>query len=248
VIAFRIDWGAVYMKNTCIVLLAVLGVAFAGFAEAAKPRKRTRNANRIGAYGIGFIGQANYSSDVTEEEQGLLEALSQQGVPFQNLAASSETKDIGYQATFGYRFNRYFAAELGLVQVGEMSSTARGDLDFGGGFVPTSLSLSFSAGGPMVSAIGILPINDKFEVFGRLGYLFTSSEREIRSRVDGENLGFGSSKGDSQDVVYGAGASYHFNQVYSLRLEYQQLDGLGEEERSGTEDASIIGLGFVVRF
>jgi opacity protein-like surface antigen len=236
------------MNKTPVVLLTVLAVAFSAYAEAAKPRKRTRNANRVGPYGVGAIGFTRYTSDVSEEEDSLLDTLNNQGVPTRNLETSSETNDIGYQATFGYRFNRYVAAELSLVQVGELSSTARGELDFGTGFLPTSLTLTFSAGGPLMSVIGIVPVNDKFEFYGRAGYLFTSSEREISSRVGDEGGNFGGAKGDSQDVVLGAGATYHFNQVYSMRLEYMLFNEIGDEQRSGTEDANTIALGLVVRF
>ena len=87
-----------------------------------------------------------------------------------------------------------------------------------------------------MSAIGILPISDKFELFARVGYLFTSSERELTSRIDGESGGFGSAKGDSQDPVYGIGFAWHINQVYSIRGEFQQLDSLGQANRTGEED------------
>lgn len=236
------------MKKVTVVLLVAISVAFAGFAEAAKPKKRTRNANRVGPYGVGFVGQSHYTSDQSQNEQDLLDTLINTGEPTQNLSASTEDTDIGYNATFGFRFNRYFAAELGLAQFGSVESTAKGELDFGGGFVPTSLKLSFSAGGPMISAVGFLPLNDKFELFGRVGYLFTSSERELTSNVDGQSGGFGSAKGDSQDLVLGVGAAFNFNQVYSVRLEYQQLDELGQDERTGLEDLNVIGLGVVVRF
>jgi opacity protein-like surface antigen len=236
------------MKRVTVVLLVAISVAFAGFAEAAKPKKRTRNANRIGAYGVGFVGQSNYTSDQSQNEQDLLNTLINTGNPTQNLSASTEDTDIGYNATFGYRFNRYVAAELGLAQFGSVESTAKGDLDFGGGFVPTSLKLSFSAGGPMMSVVGFLPLNDKFELFARVGYLFTSSERELTSNVDGQSGGFGSAKGDSQDLVLGVGAAFNFNQIYSVRFEYQQLDELGQDERTGLEDLNVLGLGVVVRF
>ena len=121
-------------------------------------------------------------------------------------------------------------------------------MDFGQGFVPASVSLTFAAGGPMISAIGILPIGDKFELFGRVGYLFTSSERELTSRVDGESGTFGSAKGDSQDVVYGVGLAWNINQVYAIRFEFQQLDQLGQENRTGAEDVTVIGAGLIVRF
>lgn len=237
------------MKNLSVVLLAAFSLAFAALADAA-PKKRTRNANRVGPYGMGFVGQSNWTSDQSQNELDLIDTLESTEADIQNLSTSSEDSDMGYNLTFGYRFTRYFAAELGLAQFGAVESVARADMDFndGDGFVPVALKLSFSAGGPMVSALGILPINDKFEFFGRVGYLFTSSKRELTSRVDGQSGGFGSIKGDSQDVVLGLGAAWHFNQVYSARLEYQRLGEVGEDNQTGVEELNVIGVGVVVRF
>lgn len=235
------------MKNVSVVLLAAFSIAFAALADAA-PKKRTRNANRVGPYGMGFFGQSNWTSDQSQNEADLVDTLEETEADIQNLSTSSEDTDMGYNLTFGYRFNRYFAAELGLAQFGGVESVARADMDFDGeGFVPVSLKLSFSAGGPMISALGILPINDQFEFFGRVGYLFTSSKRELTSRVDGQRGGFGSARGDSQDMVLGVGAAWHFNQVYSARLEYQKLE-VGEDNVSGVEELNVIGVGVVVRF
>jgi len=238
------------MKNVSVILLAALAVTFAGFAEAATPKKRTRNANRIGPYAGALVGYSDYSGDQSENEQNLVDILVDTGNPFENLSSSTENTDLGYQALFGYRFHRFFSAELGLAQFGELKSTAKADMDFGdgSGFVPASVSLTFAAGGPMLSAIGILPIGEKVEFFGRLGYLFTSSERELSSRVDGQSGTFGSAKGDSQDVVYGVGFTWNINQVYAIRTEFQQLDQLGQENRTGAEDVTVIGIGLVVRF
>jgi hypothetical protein len=235
------------MKKISVIVLVALSVAFAGYAEAAKGKKRTRNANRIGAYGGALIGYSSYSGDQSLNEQ-ILEGILTGAGPTQNLSSSTEDTDIGYQAMFGYRFHRYFAAELGLAQFGSLKSTARADLDFGDGFVPASVTYAFTVGGPIISAIGILPLHDKFELFARLGYLFASSERELTSRVDGESGGFGSAKGDSQNPVYGLGFAWHINQVYSVRGEFQKLDSLGQADRTGEEDLTVIGLGVVIRF
>jgi opacity protein-like surface antigen len=235
------------MKNVSVVILAAVCVAFAAFAEAA-PKKRTRNANRIGPYGMGAIGQSHWTSDQSENEQNLILTLEDVNVPIQDISTSSTDSDIGYNATFGYRFTRYIAAEIGLAQFGSVESVARANMDFGDGLEPVSLKLAFTAGGPLISVMGILPLNDNFEFFGRAGYLFTSSERELSSRVSGQSGGFGAAKGDSQDLVLGLGAAYHFNQVYSVRLEYQQLGEVGEEGSSGEEDLNVIGLGLVIRF
>jgi hypothetical protein len=236
------------MKKITVVLLVVLGVGFAGFSEAATPKKRTRNANRIGPYAGALIGYSKFSGNQDANEQNLIDILVNTGNPYENLSSSTEDSDLGYQALFGYRFHRFFGAELALAQFGELKSTAKADMDFGDGFVPASVSLTFRAGGPMLSAIGILPLGEKFEFYGRLGYLFASSERELTSRVDGQSGGFGSAKGDSQIPVYGIGFSWHINQVYSIRGEYQQLDQVGQENRTGAEDVTVMGLGLVVRF
>ncbi|HEX6637135.1 MAG TPA: outer membrane beta-barrel protein [Steroidobacteraceae bacterium] len=235
------------MKTTSVVLLSVVAIAIAGLADAA-PRKRTRNADRIGPYGMGAVGQSSWTSDQSSAEQFLVDSFESVGATIRDLSVSTEDNDLGYNATFGYRFTRNLAVELGLAQFGSVESTGNADLDFGEGFVPVTLKFAFSAGGPMISALGILPLNDKFEFFGRLGYLFTSSEREFSSRVDGQSSGIGSARGDSQDVVLGAGAAYHFNQAYSARLEFQKLEELGDPDRSGQEDLDVISLGIVVRF
>ncbi|HEU5137697.1 MAG TPA: outer membrane beta-barrel protein [Steroidobacteraceae bacterium] len=236
------------MKKISVVLLAVVSIAFAGFAEAAKPKKRTRNANRIGAYGGALVGYSNFSGDQSGFEDALERTLIGTGAEIRNLTSSTQDSDIGYQAMFGYRFLRYFAAEIGLAQFGSLESNARGELDFGDGFVPTSVKLSFTAGGPIFSAVGILPIGNKFEIFGRAGYMFTSSEREFSANVDGEHSSFGGAKGDSQDPVYGIGFSWNINQVYSIRGEFQKLDSIGDAARSGEEDVTVMGLGLIIRF
>ena len=236
------------MKKLSVIVLVVLSLTFAGLAEAAKPKKRTRNANRLGAYGSVLIGQAHYTSDQSGLEQELFDFFTQRQDPTRNISVSSKQKDVGFQAIFGYRFNRYFATELGLVQYGELSSSVQGEVDQGSGFVPATVKFAFNVGGPVISAVGILPLGEKAEMYARFGYLFGSAEREISARVNGERGGASSAKGDSQSPVYGVGFAYHINQVYSIRAEYQKIDKVGQESRTGTEDLNVIGVGFVIRF
>lgn len=237
------------MKKISVILLVVFSFVFAGLAEAAKPKKRTRNANRIGPYAGALVGYSTFSADDSaSNEIALRNTLINTNSEVADLSSDSEDTDLGYQAMFGFRFHRYFAAELGLAQFGSSSSTARANLDFGQGFIPVSVKISYSVGGPMISGIGILPLHEKFELFGRLGYLFSSSELEFTSNVDGERGSFGSAKGDSQDLAYGVGFSWNISQVYAIRGEFQKMDSLGQETRTGEEDVTVLGLGFIVRF
>src|SRR5215510_3514225 len=171
------------MKKIPVIVLVVVSLLVAGLAEAA-PKKRTRNQNRIGPYGAGFVGMTSYKGDQSGNEQDLENLLTQSGNPFQNLHTATDDSDFGFQVTFGYRFNRYVAGELGLVQYGKLSSSSSADLDFGdgNGFVPTNVQLNFTVGGPLISVVGMLPIQDKFELHARVGYLFASAEREFTSQ------------------------------------------------------------------
>lgn len=236
------------MKKVAVILLMASSLVMAGMAEAAKPRKRTRNANRVGAYGSAMVGLTTYSGDHSQNEEELTSSLVNSGFPSQGVTASTEETDFGYQAAFGYRFNRYFAAEISLAQFGDLRSTASGELDFGEGFVPTALHLTFSVGGPLISGVAILPINDRFELFGRAGVLFGTSQLEVSSRIDGETGGFGSAKGDSTNVVFGLGGAWNINQLYSVRLEYLHLGKVGESNGSGREELNSINIGMMIRF
>jgi glucose/arabinose dehydrogenase len=235
------------MKKVSVVVVAVLGMLLAGYAEAAKPKKRTRNQNRVGPYGAALIGNSSFTGDQANNEAVALDLFENTLAPTQGGEVSTEDSDIAYQLAFGYRFNRYFAAELALAQFGELSNNVRGETNQGTGFLPATLKASFAAGGPIFSAVGILPINDKFELYARAGVLFASSERELVARIQGDAVAFGRGKGDSTEVVLAGGLAWHFNQVYSVRLEHQRLEA-GEEDRTGVEDIALTAVGLTVRF
>jgi hypothetical protein len=196
------------MKKMSVIVLVVVSLSLAGFAEAAKPKKRTRNANRVGAYGSLARGAVPFSAGPVRTRTRARTIFSPIAKsPTRDISVSSETENIGFQATFGYRFNRDFAAELGLVQFGELSSTVRGDIDQGNGFVPANVKFAFNVAGPMVSAVGNPAIRRKGGSFCACGFSVRQPpHRKISARVDGQNGGATSAKGDSQEPVYGIGS------------------------------------------
>jgi hypothetical protein len=238
------------MKKSPLLVFLSLALAGTGMAEAATPKKPPPyNQNRIGAYAVGAVGITSYGGDQTSTEDFLLDFMTQ-GNPAQNLEVGTEDGNLGYGAHFGYRFHKYFAAEIGLVKYGDLITTSSGEVDydtFGTGFVPAKGELSFTAGGILMSALGVLPIGSKVELFGRVGYLFTSAEREYLVKSESSVLINGRVRSDTQEVVYGIGMGFNFNQVYALRAEYQVADGVGEGG-VGSEDLTFLSLGLQIRF
>jgi opacity protein-like surface antigen len=234
------------MKKVSVIVLVIVGLMFAAHADAARPKHRTRNANRIGPYAGALVGSNRYTSDQSATESDLESSFV--GIPTQNLAIGTEEKDIGYQAAFGYRFNRYLATEFELAEYGDLVSTARADVDLGTGFLPVSINIGFHVGGPKLTAIGILPLGERFEIYGSAGALFASTKREFTVRVNGDKTSFGSVKGDSTEIVLGIGAAFHVNQMYTIRAQIERIDEVGDENRTGTEDITVASLGLIVRF
>jgi OOP family OmpA-OmpF porin len=236
------------MKNSPLMVLSMC-LAFAGVAAAAAPKKPpSHNQNRIGPYAVGMVGNTSYTSDQAAAEDALLDFMTQ-GSPAQNLQSSSDDTDLGYQVKFGYRFHRFFAAEFSLVQFGDLTTNASGDVDYDnvGQFQPVTARFKYHPNGFMGSALGILPVGEKFEFFGRVGYLFTTAEREVGIKSQGETLFVGSFNDDAQELLYGLGLAFHLNQVYSLRAEYQFADNVGSDD-SGGEDLNFLSLGLQMRF
>jgi hypothetical protein len=238
------------MKKFPVMVFLFVALAFVGVAEAATPKRPPKtNQNRIGPYAIAAAGQTQFTSDQSVTESVMLNIL-QLGHPSQNLSVSTDDTDIGYHAQFGYRFHKYFAAELGMLKLGDLVTTARGDVDYPdrpAGFEPSTSEATFSSGGVLMSVIGVLPIGTRIELFGRIGYMFTSVERDFVSKANGERVLFGGLREDTQETVYGLGVGYNLTQVYAIHLEYQLIEELGKGA-AGSEDVNFLSLGLQVRF
>jgi len=136
-----------------------------------------------------------------------------------------DESDTGFKIFGGYTFNENWAAEVSYFDFGEASVSAGNS------------SASVGITGLSASAVGRLPVNDMFAVYGKLG--FASYDVDL----DFNNVpGFGSghlSDSDS-DLIYGVGGALSFGGNFEARLEYEALNVDG--------DASMISVSGLFRF
>ena len=115
------------MKKVSVIVLAASSVGVrrlrrGGHAEKTHAQRQSHRPLRRAR----SSATASYTGDQAENEQDLDRHLDNAGDPYREPDdRAREDTDIGYQAMFGYRFHRYFAAELGLAQFGELESTAK---------------------------------------------------------------------------------------------------------------------------
>ena len=154
-------------------------------------------------YAGGSLGQAEldgFCSDV----DGILASVG-------GTLRSCDEKDTAWKIFGGYRINPNFAVEGTYIDFGEVS--ARG-ASFGVPFTARA-----DATGLGVAAVGILPLAERFSLFGKLGLL--------RTEGDVSASGAGGSVSDSESEIglhLGIGALFDVGQTFSIRAEWERDD------------------------
>lgn len=164
-------------------------------------------------------------------------------------AGESNSKDktkTAYKLFGGYNINKYFAVEGGYMDLG--SPTAK--TDWVGGFARSKQNETawFAA------AKGTLPINEKFNFFGKLGM----SANRVESTVTGLGVVNRSASKTRGSLLYGIGAEYNVTKQIGLRFEFENLgrfgnaitnDGNGDPQSgTGRTDTIMWSLGAAYKF
>ena len=131
--------------------------------------------------------------------------------------------DYSYVAHLGYRVGRYFAIEAGYLDGGTIGWEKRyvwmPELD---GYYRNQVG--FSAEVPEISAVGIFPFLERWEVYGRLGAGFWSGDSEqTLTNVDTGEVIHRRDSDDGVGVLVGLGLGFSFTEALHTRFEYQAV-------------------------
>lgn len=114
-----------------------------------------------------------------------------------------EDEDTGFKVFGGYQFHRNFAIEANYTIYGDAEDSVAG----------VNTEVEFDTFG--VSLVGIVPIAERFDLFGKLGFAYWDAEVKALGLSDDE---------DGTDLSYGLGARFNFNEKVSVRAEYEGID------------------------
>ncbi|MFW1392069.1 OmpA family protein [Vibrio parahaemolyticus] len=134
---------------------------------------------------------------------------------------------LGYGLYGGYQFNSWYALEGGVTYYGKPDAryqNERVEADILGG----ELAMKFS-----------LPVTERFNLYTRLGGAYQD--------INKNQTGTTSRGGHSWNALAAVGGDYRLSQRWSLRAEYQFIDGIGD---SGTNkaDSHFTSLGLTYHF
>lgn len=123
-----------------------------------------------------------------------------------------EDSDTSWKLLGGYRFNRYVGVEASYIDWGEVTAS-----------VNTGAEVAAKQHSYGLAAVGTLPLGERFELFGKAGFLMTEQEtRRITpspSTVDR----------DESELHYGLGARFLFTRNWVARAEWENTDKLKVE-------------------
>ena len=135
-----------------------------------------------------------------------------------------DDSDTGFKIFGGYTFNENWGVEVSYFDFGEASASDGGD------------SVSVGVTGLSAAAVGRLPINDMFAVYGKLGF----ASYDVKAKFNVAGFGSGSASDSDSDMIYGIGGAMSFGGNFEARLEYEALNVDG--------DASMISVSGLFRF
>lgn len=184
-------------------------------------------------YVVGSVGQATMDLNKSEIDNSLTSA----GVT--GLSSSLDKTDTAYKIQLGYQFNQNVAVEGGYIDLGKGKYSAT----FTGG----TGTANAKASGVNVAVLGILPINEAFSAFAKLGVIDAKVKTDVSATGPGGSAS-ASASSTKLKTTWGIGASYQFSKQVGVRVEYEQFKKLGDASTTGESDVSLVSAGIVLKF
>jgi OOP family OmpA-OmpF porin len=194
--------------NATKLLLAAAVLVLSGLVAASQ-------ASAQGFYMGGSVGQSDIDSSIA--------------VPDLITAGTFDGKDTAYKLFGGYQFNQHFGLEIAYIDLGSAS--------YSGSFIGLPVTGgSVDVSGLNFSAVGTLPLNAGFALFGKVGlFSWEAKAHDITAGVPF------SGKVDGTDISVGLGASYNITKSISVRAEWDRFE-------LDTANADLLSIGIVFRF
>jgi hypothetical protein len=226
------------MKAAAIIaLIALAGSVTVKPAAAAQP----------GIYaGVSFatVEKDSTRSVFENEARAIYEFL--EFLPAQS-TSTFDSEDSAYGFVVGYRLGEHLAIEGGYLDLGDVSYRDRSDGFFG--TTPESWVLNIDSGtsGIALSALGILPLSYRWEIYARGGLLLASSTETIFIS-NGQVADKTRPSKSGVDLLGGAGISVSVAEIYNVRLEFLRVFDAGEDVTLDEADVDMLTLGVTVAF
>jgi hypothetical protein len=224
--------------------MTLIRMAIAGSLLAVGP---LHAAEAKGFY-MGFdVGMSRADIDKREIDRAVVDAFESVGLIVLDGDSRLEEADGTYGLIAGYRIGPYLAFEAQYLWLGEPYYRAEGTITDGVFVAPAKAEVEWDSKGAALSALGIWPLARQWELFARAGAYFAETSTTVSLSIDGLQARERLSK-STTELLWGVGGTYIAGANWSVRLEYQQVPDLGDDDRTGETDVERLNLAWLYRF
>ena len=163
-------------------------------------------------------------------------------------SGSSDLNDMDsiWGAQVGFRFNNWVAAEVGYVDLGKANYVANLTSNFGAGDVEYQARGRFISAGPTVAVLGMIPLGERFDIYGRGGIYFADTRFRVRFAFANETRSM-EQKAGTQEFFGGLGFAWNINEDYGVRAEATYFIDVGDDDRTGEAGIGMFAIGVLFR-
>jgi OmpA-OmpF porin, OOP family len=144
---------------------------------------------------------------------------------------SCDDKDTSWRILGGYQVNKHFALELGYQQIGEANASGPGG------------SIKLEATVMEFVAVGMLPVADRFSVYGKIGLYRGETDASGNTFLTGPI----SESESNTDLTFGVGLQFDVARNFGVRAEWQRYQDIGGGN-IGEGDVDVMSIGLIYRF
>jgi opacity protein-like surface antigen len=183
-------------------------------------------------------------------------ALSSEGIDIDygdlqvNTGRDFDGSDFAFKILGGWQLNKYIAFEAEYFDGGTPDDKFNFSYDDGEVAADGQLTIEADTTGWVLSALGIWPFGESFNVFAKLGFVMWDVEGKLRIKGSGtdlegpfdfnESASLGSE--DGTDFAWGVGGTWNITDNMGLRAEYQQF------EISDFNSVDLVTASFIYKF
>jgi OmpA-like transmembrane domain len=225
------------MRVAIIAFIVLAGSVGAGTAGAAQ----------TGIYaGISYamVEKDSVRSDYEAEARSIYNAF---GFTPQTTTGSFDAKDSSYGFVVGWRLTEHIALEGGYLDLGDVVYKDRSAGVFANTAQNWGQNIETSTSGIALSALAIVPLSYRWEVFARGGALISNSEESVFI-TDGNQSQKLRANQSGFDLFAGAGVSFSLAEIYNVRLEYGRVFDAGDSDLVDEADVDMVTLNVTVSF
>lgn len=203
-------------------------------------------------YVVASIGETNIASSSMRSDNDRIVSANLKGTinPAAPAFGSSQSyKKHGAKLQLGYQFDPNFAVEGGYVDLGKANYLASYNINpvlvpWGTTNLGRVTTREARLSGWNLSGVGILPITDRFALFGKLGAM----RNQVKTSDGGAGYPSGGINQYKWKPTYGVGGKFAINQNFSVRAELDRYGEMGDTNTTGSMDVDLWSLGLEGRF